>query len=109
VRSSRAIHMIPEGVCIPEAEGLLSNQSSGCNIEFDGRRTKDQVRCDWTRSSGGCGVLGEMMGCTRHVILEGVHIPRPWGCILTRVLAVTLECDWERPLRPGQVVIRTDQ
>ena len=28
-QSSCAVHMIPEGVCIPEAEGLLSNQSSG--------------------------------------------------------------------------------
>jgi len=25
-----------------------------------------------------------------HVISEGVHIPRPWGCIPTRVLAITL-------------------
>jgi len=30
--------VIPEGTCIPEAKGLLSNQSSGHNIECNGRR-----------------------------------------------------------------------
>ena len=33
-------HMILEGVHIPKAMGVHSNQGSGHNIECDGRRTK---------------------------------------------------------------------
>jgi len=34
----------------PQGMGVNSDKSSGHNIECDGRRTNDQVRCDQTQS-----------------------------------------------------------
>jgi len=44
-------HMSSEGVHIPKAMGVHYDKGSGHNIECDGRRTKDWVRHDRTRSA----------------------------------------------------------
>ena len=36
------------------------------------------------------------MGCTHHVILEGVHIPKAMGVHSDQGLACDFGCDWER-------------
>ena len=40
------------------------------------------------------------MGCTRHVISEGIHIPKAMGVHSNQGFGCDFGCDWERPLRP---------
>jgi len=43
------------------------------------------------------------MGCTCHMILEGIHIPKAMGVHCDQGLACDFGCDLERPLGPGRV------
>ena len=43
------------------------------------------------------------MECTRHVILDSIHIPKVMGVHSDQGLVCGFVCDWERPLGHGRV------
>jgi len=90
-------HMSSEGVHIPKAMGVHYDKGSGHNIDVMGGGPRDWVRHDRNPISRGCGVLGKDNGVHLSCDLRRHHIPRPWGCIPTRVLAVTLDAAGRGP------------
>ena len=43
------------------------------------------------------------MGCTRHMISEGIHIPKAMGVHSDQVFGCDFGCNWKRPLGTGQM------
>jgi len=97
--------MISEGGHVPQDHGVHSNWVFGCNTGCDWERPMEH---GWVLLGPiSIGVLGGhdevWLSCEGHVILEGIHIPKAVGCILTRVPAVTSDATGRGPWGPGWV------
>ena len=50
-----------------------------------------------------------MMGCNRHVISMGIHIPKAKEVRSDQGFGCDFRCGWERPLGPGWVWLELTQ
>jgi len=93
----------------PQDMGFCSAMVLAAPSDVTGMRPIGPVGCDQTRSKAFVAFEEGTMGWDHHVISEGIHIPRLWGCILIKGFGCDFGCDWRGPLGPGWVWIGTNQ